>query len=383
MGQTLYYLKMDIKMVDLKGQYLKIKQEVDEAMMEVIENTAFINGPQVGEFAKNLGAYLGTEHVLTCANGTDAIQIALMALDLPKESEIIVPGFNYVASAEVICLMGHKPVFVDSDIDHFNLIPDQLQKRLTSKTRAVIAVHLFGQSTDMEEIATFCEKNNLILIEDNAQAIGGEYSFRGKKINNGLIGDIGTTSFFPSKNLGCFGDGGAVYTKHSELHLKMQQIANHGQSGKYNYEQIGINSRLDTLQAALLNVKLKRLDDYIEARRKAADFYDSHFKNIKEVMIPFRAEKSKHVFHQYTLKVNHSKRDRIRQQLQEKGIPTMVYYPSPLHLNKAYGNFGFKKGDLPNAEQLSTQVISLPMHTELDIDQLSYICETFTDILKN
>jgi UDP-2-acetamido-2-deoxy-ribo-hexuluronate aminotransferase len=372
-----------IQMVDLSGQYEKIRSEVDLAMADVIENTAFINGPQVKEFGNALGEYFGTEFVIPCANGTDAIQIALMALELPKDSEIIVPTFNYVASAEVIGLLGFKPIFIDAHEDFFNMNVEHLEKCITPKTKAIIAVHLFGQSSNMEEVLSFCKKHNLILIEDNAQAIGGNFVIQGEKISNGLMGDIGTTSFFPSKNLGCFGDGGAVYTKNEALFLKMKQLANHGQKEKYNYETIGVNSRLDTIQAALLNVKLKRLDQYIDARRKVAAHYDSFFQNMEGVKIPKRLKESFHVFHQYTLKVDPQKRDSIKEKLQEKGIPSMIYYPHPLHLNRAYERYGYQKGDFPVAEKLSRQVISLPMHTELDLEQLSYICETFKNSLNN
>ncbi len=371
----------EIRMVDLKGQYLKIKDEVDAAMNEVIENTAFINGPAVKNFASSLGQYLGTPHVVPCANGTDALQIALMAIDLPKEAEIIVPTFNYVASAEVIALMGYKPVFIDADEDFFNLDINKLEASIGKNTKAIIAVHLFGQSSQMEELTKICEKRGIVLIEDNAQAIGGNYKIKGQKISNGLMGDIGTTSFFPSKNLGCFGDGGAVYTKDESIYLKMKQIANHGQITKYKYDAVGVNSRLDTIQAALLNVKLKRLDAYIEARRNAAEFYDKEFSDMPGIQIPKREENSFHVFHQYTLIMNSEKRDALKQGLNESGIPSMIYYPQPLHLNNAYKKYGYSQGDFPVSEKLSESVISLPMHTELDIEQQSYICETFKNLI--
>lgn len=366
-----------IQMVDLKRQYEKIKEEVDNAISEVIENTAFINGPAVEKFASAFGDYLGTDYVVPCANGTDALQIALMALDLPEKTEIIVPTFNYVASAEVIGLLGFKPIFIDADKDFFNLDTDKLEAAIGKNTLAVIGVHLFGQSTRMAELLDFCKKNELFLIEDNAQAIGGNYSIGNNEMSNGLMGDIGTTSFFPSKNLGCFGDGGAVFTKNKTLYHKMKQIANHGQETKYNYDEIGINSRLDTLQAALLNVKLKKLDSYIDARRKAAEFYDEHLSNLDDIQTPLREKNALHVFHQYTLKVNPEKRNAIKQGLSEAGIPSMIYYPKPLHLNKAYKKYGYSKGDFPVAESLSSAVISLPMHTEFDIEQQSYICEIF------
>lgn len=369
-------------MVDLGRQYLKIKDEADKAMAEVIGTTAFINGPAVKIFATALGEYLGTSHVVPCANGTDALQIALMALALPEKSEVIVPSFNYVAAAEVIGLLGHTPVFVDADPDYFNMNVEKLEAAISTQTRAVIAVHLFGQSTYMEQVLEICLKHDLWMIEDNAQAIGGSYQVKGEWVSNGLIGDIGTTSFFPSKNLGCFGDGGAVYSRHEDLYHKMKQIANHGQEKKYHYDSIGVNSRLDSIQAALLNVKLKHLDEYIAARNEAANFYDDAFSGIDSIQTPLRFDKARHVFHQYTLKVDPEKRDGLKIALQEAGIPSMIYYPKPLHLNKAYMEYGFEAGDFPVAEQLSRQVISLPMHTELDEAQLSYICENFKRIYK-
>jgi dTDP-4-amino-4,6-dideoxygalactose transaminase len=371
-----------IKMVDLGRQYLRIKDEADRAMAEVIQSTAFINGPAVKSFATALGEYLGTPNIVPCANGTDALQIALMALDLPEKSEIIVPTFNYVAGAEVIGLLGHKPVFVDADPDFFNMDIRKVESAITNKTKAVIAVHLFGQSTHMKELRDLCKKHNLWLVEDNAQAIGGYYNIDGEKISNGLIGDIGTTSFFPSKNLGCYGDGGAVYSRHEDLFMKMKQIANHGQEKKYHYDSIGINSRLDSIQAALLNIKLGHLDAYIDARNRAAEFYDDAFAGLDSVQSPKRFIQAKHVFHQYTLKVDPEQRDALKAGLQEAGIPSMIYYPKPLHLNKAYSRYGYNSGDFPVAEDLCTRVISLPMHTELDDEQLSYICDNFKRIYK-
>lgn len=364
-------------MVDLNAQYDKISAEVRNEINEVINSAAYINGPAVKDFTRDLGKYLGTEFVLPCANGTDALQIALMALDLPAGFEIIVPTFNYVAAAEMIALTGHKPVFIDAHPDYFNLNIEKLEQALTKNTKAIIAVHLFGQSTDLRELLQFCKLNDLFLIEDNAQSIGGKYVVNGEEISNGLIGDIGTTSFFPSKNLGCFGDGGAVYTKDKRLFDKMKVFANHGQEKKYFYNRIGINSRLDSLQAAVLKVKLRNLDKYISKRREAAHFYDDAFADLEDVQCPAKYKNTEHVYHQYTLKLNGPDRDKLREFLAEQNIPSMIYYPRPLHLNKAYEKFGYSEGDFPIAEDLSRKVISLPMHTELSSEQLNYICENF------
>ncbi|HYG41243.1 MAG TPA: DegT/DnrJ/EryC1/StrS family aminotransferase [Cytophagales bacterium] len=372
----------EIRMVDLLGQYEKIKSEIDQAIQEVLNTTAFINGPQVKSFKENLQQYLKANHVIPCGNGTDALQIALMALDIKKGSEIILPAFNYVATAEVIALLDFKPVFVDVDPDTFNINVDQIEKKITDKTAAIMAVHLFGQCANMEKIMELAIKHDLFIIEDNAQSIGAVYTFNdGKKQTAGTIGHVGTTSFFPSKNLGCMGDGGAIYTNDGELAETIQVMANHGQKKKYAYELVGVNSRLDTVQAAILEVKLKNLDQYIAARQKAAAYYDDAFKGIKEIQIPKRNSSSTHVFHQYTLKVKGISRNELQKSLESMKIPSMIYYPSPLHLQNAYVGFGYKEGDFPVAESLCKNVISLPMHTELDEEQLEYIVEGVNEYL--
>ncbi len=365
-------------MVDLPGQFNGFKEEAMQLVEKVFDESKFINGPQVAQFADNLASYLNANHVIPCANGTDALQIALMALDLPQGSEVIVPSYNYVAAAEMIPLLGLVPVFIDSDFDHFNVDEQKIQEAITAKTKAIVAVHLFGQACKMEPIMAIAKENGLYVIEDNAQSIGGEYSFsNGETVKLGTIGDIATTSFFPSKNLGCYGDGGAVFTNNDELAKKARMYGNHGQRSKYIYDLVGINSRLDTIQAGLLDIKLKRLDSFIDARRKAADFYDEGLKAVDWIATPYRLPEAKHVFHQYTLKTNNGRRDELRDYLSEKGIPSMIYYPVPIHENLAYQDF--PKKDLSNAEALSRQVISLPMHTELEEDQLEFIVNSVKD----
>ncbi|WP_205503279.1 DegT/DnrJ/EryC1/StrS family aminotransferase [Rufibacter psychrotolerans] len=365
-----------LQMVDLKGQYQRLKPQIDAAMQAVVDSTAFINGPQVKTFAQNLAQYLQVNHVIPCANGTDALQIALMALDLPAGGEVIVPAFNYVATAEVIALLGLKPVFVDVLPDTFCIDPAKARAAVTEKTVAIMPVHLFGQCAPMEEIMDLAIAQELFVIEDNAQAIGAQYvDAEGGTSFAGTIGHIGTTSFFPSKNLGCMGDGGAIFTQDEELATTLQQIANHGQHKKYHYSRVGVNSRLDTLQAALLDVKLTQLDDFILRRQKAAAAYDAHFAEVEQTKIPTLAPYSSHVFHQYTLQVPADKRDALKAYLQEKGIPSMVYYPVPLHLHEAYAYLGYKAGDFPVSEELCGKVISLPMHTELTEEQQTYIAE--------
>lgn len=361
-------------MVDLKGQYLHIKADVDAAIQNVLNSTAFINGEEVSLFANELAAYLGAKHVIPCANGTDALQIALMALDLPKDAEVIVPTFNYVATAEVIALLGYKPVFVEVEEQAYTLSITDAAKKLSPKTKVIIPVHLYGQCANMDEVLAFAKKHNLYVIEDNAQAIGADYiTSDGKKQKAGTLGDIGTTSFFPSKNLGCYGDGGAIYTNNDELAVKLKMIANHGQKKKYHYDMVGVNSRLDTLQAAILRVKLRKLDQYIAARQKAAAYYDAAFAQTAALIVPFRPAYSTHVFHQYTLRLKKGKRDELKSFLESKGIPSMIYYPVPLHVHKAYQYLGYKTGDFPLSELMSGEVISLPMHTELTEEQLAYI----------
>lgn len=372
---------MKIKMVDLKLQYDKIKEELDASMQEVIDSTSFINGPMVSKFADNLSEYIGCENIVTCANGTDALQIALMALDLKAGDEVIVPDFTYVASAEVIALLGLKPVFVDCRSDSFNIDIDSLRSAITYKTKAVVVVHLYGQCADMESILTIAKESGLFVIEDTAQAIGAEFIFSdGSKVKAGTMGNIGTTSFFPSKNLGCYGDGGALFVNDKNLANKVKMIANHGQSVKYKHDIIGCNSRLDSLQAAVLNVKLKYLNDYIEARQYVADFYDKNLRDIYSIITPVNLRFSTHVYHQYTIKVLNGLRDDLKLFLSEKGIPSMVYYPIPLHRQLAFKDCKF--GNVNNSEDLSKEVLSLPIHTEMNEEQLNFICSAIHEFFE-
>lgn len=361
---------MKIQMVDLKGQYMKIKPEVDAAIQNVIDNTAFINGPIVKEFTQNLSDYMGGCNVIPCANGTDALQIALMALDLKPGDEVIVPAFTYVASAEVIGLLGLTPVMVDVDYETFNVTVDNIKKAFSDKTKAIIPVHLFGQSCDMEPILAFAKEHNLYVIEDNAQAIGAEYTFSdGHKEKTGTMGTIGCTSFFPSKNLGCYGDGGAIFCKDDALAEKLRMIANHGQKVKYHHSVIGCNSRLDSIQAAILNVKLKHLDEYSKARYAAASYYTEKLKAFdpeqKFFITPKELENSTHVYHQYTLKIKNGKRDALKEFLADAGIPSMIYYPLPLQEQEAFKPITRAAEDLTIAKDIAYSVLSLPVHTEL------------------
>ncbi len=361
---------MNINMVDIKNQYLAIKDEVDSAIQKVIDSTSFINGAAVKEFQKNLEEYLKAKAVIPCGNGTDALQIAFMALGLKPGDEVIVPAFTYVATAEVIALLKLVPIMVDVDPNTFNLSLENLKGKITNKTKAIIPVNLYGQCADLYNIKKIAEANDLFVIEDNAQAIGADFIFEDKsKIKAGLVGDIGTTSFYPSKNLGAFGDGGACYTNNLELGEKIKIIANHGQSKKYVHDVIGCNSRLDSIQAAILNVKLNYLDKYAAERIKIADYYDNSFSDLNDLIIPFRAKNSTHVFHQYTLKVKNGKRDALKKYLEDYGIPTMIYYPIPLYNQKAFSSNEI----LPNTESLCKQVLSLPIHTEMTEANLSYI----------
>jgi UDP-2-acetamido-2-deoxy-ribo-hexuluronate aminotransferase len=365
-------------MVDLHTQYLRIKPQIDEAIFTVLESTAFIQGSEVNEFASDLSGYLGGVQVIPCANGTDALQIAMMALDLKPGDEIILPVHTYVATAEVIALLGLTPVFVDVDEKTFNVDVNQIESRITPKTKAIVPVHLYGQCADMETILSIASRRHLYVIEDVAQALSAEYVFSdGRKCKAGTMGTIGTTSFFPSKNLGCFGDGGAIFTNDKLLGDKSKMIANHGQKVKYHHDVIGVNSRLDTLQAAVLNVKLKYLDEYTAKRNEVADYYDRELSHIPGVKIPHRDTKSKHVFHQYTLRVE--KRDELKMFLEKAGIPTMIYYPVPLHLQKAYQRPDQPKGSFPITEKLSKQVISLPIHTEMKSEELKLITQSIKD----
>jgi dTDP-4-amino-4,6-dideoxygalactose transaminase len=366
---------MNIQMVDLKGQYEKIKDQVDNAIQEVVHSTAFINGPQLNKFTEEFSKYLDVNYVVTCANGTDALQIAFMALDLQPGDEVIVPCFTYVATAEVIALLKLKPVMVEVDPDTFNITAEIFEKAISPKTRAVVPVHLFGQCVDMEKLMQVADKHGIFVVEDTAQAIGSDYTFSDGTVKKaGTIGHIGCTSFFPSKNLGCYGDGGAIYTNDFLLGSKIKKIANHGQAKKYYHELVGVNSRLDTIQAAVLNVKLKYLDEYVKARQNVAKAYDEGLDNISWLQIPVRQVNSTHVFHQYTLKIDKTvNREQLRNYLEKKGIPTMVYYPVALHLQLAFRTEELGEGDYPVSEALCEAVLSLPIHTEMSREQIDYV----------
>jgi len=362
-------------MVDLKTQYHHIKEEIDQAVIDCIGSTAFINGPAVKEFQSGLEKYLDVKHVIPCANGTDSLQIAMMALGLERGDEVICPSFTYVATAEVIGLLGLIPVMVEVDSTTFNITSEIIEKAITPKTKAIVPVHLYGQSCDMEPIMKLAEKYDLFVIEDNAQAIGATYTFSdGRTAKTGTIGHVGSTSFFPSKNLGCYGDGGALMTKDDNLAQKMRMIANHGQEKKYYHKVLGCNSRLDTLQAAILNVKLKHLDNYSESRNQMALYYDRAFASIEEIQIPKRQSNSTHVFHQYTIKIKNGKRDEFQRFLSEKGIPSMIYYPLPLYKQEAFQQFVNPHFKLPITESLCDEVISLPIHTEMEFESMEYVC---------
>ncbi len=363
-----------LQMVDLRSQYLNIKAEIDKGIQDVIDSCAFINGPAVQLFQKNLEQYLGVKHVIPCANGTDALQVAMMALNLKPGDEVITTSFTFIATAEVIALLQLTPVLVDVDPDTFNIDPKAIERAITPKTRAIVPVHLFGQTAPMEEIMGIAEKHHLYVIEDNCQAIGSDYIFNdGTSKKTGSIGHIGCTSFFPSKNLGCYGDGGAIFTNDDELAKQMRVVVNHGMTVRYYHDYVGVNSRLDSIQAAILNVKLAHLDEYAAKRRAAADFYDKAFANQPHLKTPSRYAKSTHVFHQYTLVTQNVDRKALIEFLTAKEIPAMIYYPVPLHMQKAYLDPRYKPGDFPVTEHLSETVFSLPMHTELEHDQLSYI----------
>ena len=374
----------NIQMVDLKGQYLKIKDEVDAAIQYCINTTAFINGPQVNEFKQSLAEYLGVKHLIPCANGTDALQIALMALKLQQGDEVIVPSFTYVATTEVIALLGLVPVMVDVDPQTFNITAALIKSAITEKTKAIVPVHLFGQCANMEEIMALATEHHLYVIEDNAQAIGADYTFTdGKVAKAGTIGHIGTTSFFPSKNLGCYGDGGAICTNDDELGDKIQMMANHGQVKKYVHKYIGVNSRLDTLQAGILSVKLKYLDQYSAARGAVASYYDDALANLSGIQIPVRNPQSSHVFHQYTILVKDGERDKLKKYLEGKGVPAMIYYPIPLNEQEAFKMISKVIGELPVSTALCKSVLSLPIHTEMDQSTQNYIIATLKDFYAN
>lgn len=365
-----------IQMVDLQQQYQHIKNEVNNALNEVLESAAFIGGKKVNDFAQNLAAYHKSKHVITCANGTDALQIALMALGLKRGDEVITPSFTYIATTEVVALLGLRPVFVDVDPKTYCVNPEEIRKAITPKTKAIVPVHLYGQAAPMDEIMKIATEHHLYVIEDDAQAIGGEYTFPdGTTHKTGTMGIVGCTSFFPSKNLGCYGDGGAMITNDSHLAETLRIIANHGQTKKYYHEMVGCNSRLDAMQAAILSVKLPLLDKYIESRIKAADYYDQGFAGNKKIITPFRAPYSKHVFHQYTLVLEGVDRNGLVNYLAENKVPSMIYYPVPGHRQKMFEGLGQTKFDLPVTDWLTERVISLPIHTELDKEQQDYIIE--------
>lgn len=361
-------------MVDLKVQYEKLRAEIDDAVHSVLVSSAFIKGPEVGLFEEELKTYTGARNVVSCGNGTDALQIAMMSLGLKPGDEIITTDFTFIASIEVIALLGMKPVIVDPGPDSFNISVEGIKNAITPRTRAIVPVHLFGQCADMEGIVKIAEENGLFIIEDAAQATGADYRFSDGRIRKaGTMGITGTTSFFPSKNLGCYGDGGALYTDNDELAAKMRSIANHGMKIRYTYNDIGINSRLDTLQAAILRVKLRHLDSFNEARRKVADFYDEAFSGCLPVSVPSRSGNSSHIFHQYTIKVRNGKRDELKKYLNNKKIPSMIYYPGPLHMQPAYSYLGYGESDFPVTAALCREVLSLPMHPDMEQDQLEYI----------
>ncbi len=375
---------MEIRMVDTITQYQRVQNEIDDAVLSVVRSGQYINGPVVKEFAQQLSEYLDVPHVIPCANGTDALQIALMALGLKPGDEVITPAFTYIATVEVIALLRLKPVFVDVDPVSFNIRPQAVLEAITDRTRAIIPVHLFGQAADIECIIPEAKKRGIAIVEDTAQAIGAYYHFAdGSRRRVGTIGDIGTTSFYPSKNLGAYGDGGAIFTKDSDLGERIQMICNHGSRVRYYHDSIGVNSRLDAIQAAILGIKLKHLDSYSDARRAAAKRYDTLLENVEGIETPDWHDDGSHVFHQYTLKLTGggARRDAVRSYLAEKGVPSMVYYPVPCHLQPAYQEYGYQAGSIPISEGLCDQVLSLPMHSELTESQQEFIVNAFTEAL--
>ena len=372
-----------IQMVDLQSQYAKIKQDIDAGIQEVIDTAAFVKGKKVTEFQHHLEQYTGAKHVINVGNGTDALQIALMGLGLKPADEVITPTFTFIATAEVVALLGLTPVVVDVDWNTMNMDIESVRRAITPRTKAIVPVHLFGQCADMEAIMELANEHHLYVVEDACQAIGAKYTFaNGETKQAGTIGHIGCTSFFPSKNLGCYGDGGAIFTNDDELADRMTAIANHGCRVRYHHDEIGVNSRLDSIQAAVLDAKLPHLDEYIAARQKAAAYYDKVFANCEQLLIPGRQPHSTHVFHQYTLRVVGADRDKLREGLAERGIPAMIYYPVPLHQQKAYLDPRYKDGDFPVAERLAACVLSLPMHTELDEEQLEYITSNVLELIR-
>ena len=376
-------LDRDISMVDLKSQYKRLKPEIDRAIANVINQSSFIKGKALKDFEQELAQYLNVKHAIGVGNGTDALQIALMSLDLSPGDEVIVPAFTYVATAEVIGLLGLKPIMVDVDLNNFNILIQDLDKVITSRTKAIVPVHLYGQSAPMDDIIDFAKKYDLYIVEDNAQSIGGNFFSRDSlNCKSGTIGHIGCTSFFPSKNLGCFGDGGAIFTNDDELAQKMRMIANHGQSQKYVHDRIGVNSRLDTIQAAILSVKLNQLDDFNKRRQRVASIYDQELSDIKGITIPFKEKYSEHVYHQYTIKIIESKRDKLKSYLSDFNIPSMVYYPIPLYKQKAFSSF-YDGSGLTNTEVLCNQVLSLPIHTEMESETQNFIISKVKDFYRN
>lgn len=371
-----------IPMVDLAGQYQKIKPEVDAAIAEILTNTSFINGPAVKQFQQSLEQYLGVKHVIPCGNGTDALQVAMMALDLKPGDEVITTSFTFIATAEVIALLKLTPILVDVDKDTYNIDPKAIEKAITPKTKAIVPVHLFGQCADMDAIMGIAKRHKLYVIEDNAQAIGADFtSADGSVKKAGTIGNIGCTSFFPSKNLGCYGDGGAIFTDDDELAKRMRVIVNHGMEVRYYHDTIGVNSRLDSIQAAVLDIKLKHLDEYAEARRYAANYYNKAFAASDKLKTPVTSPFTTHVFHQYTLVTNQVNRQKLMEHLQSKGIASAIYYPVPLHMQKAYIDPRYKQGDFPVTESLSDTVISLPIHTEFDDEGLKYVADAVLEFV--
>lgn len=361
-------------MVDLQTQYQRIKTDIDAGIQEVLDSAAFIKGPKVTTFQEHLEAYTGAKHVIPVGNGTDALQIALMGLGLRPGDEVITPTFTFIATAEVVALLGLTPVVVDVDWETMNMDVEAVRRAITPRTKAIVPVHLFGQCADMQALMDLAREKHIYVVEDACQAIGAEFTFaNGETKQAGTIGHIGCTSFFPSKNLGCYGDGGAIFTNDDALAERMRAIANHGCHVRYHHDEVGVNSRLDSIQAAILDAKLPHLDEYIAARQKAAAYYDKAFASCERLLIPGRQAHSTHVFHQYTLRVVGADRDTLREGLAQAGIPAMIYYPVPLHQQKAYLDPRYQDGDFPVAERLAACVLSLPMHTELDEEQLSYI----------
>lgn len=373
----------EIQMVDLNAQYHKLAAEIDASVRSVLESTAFIKGPEVKRFEEELKNYLGCNHVISCANGTDALQIALMALGLNQGDEVITTNFTFIATVEVVALLGCKPVIVEPDPVTFNISPAAIEKAITARTKAIVPVHLFGQCADMESILKLAKERGLYIIEDTAQATGAEYLFTdGTRRKAGTMGTIGTTSFFPSKNLGCYGDGGAMFTNDETLASKLRSIANHGMKERYHYDDVGVNSRLDTLQAAILLVKLRHLDEFNSARKKAADYYDHKFAGCREIDVPVRSGFSSHIFHQYTIRVRNGRRNELKKHLESAKIPAMIYYPGPLHSQKAYRHLGYTENDFPVTSGLCSEVLSLPMHPDLEQDQLDYITDNVLEFFE-